>query len=208
MHTKPNHLTAGATALLAVLAIAMPFDASALKCWENDEGGTECGDAVPPEFAQKGHVEKSKSGVTLNKQERAKTEEELAAEKEEAEALAKQQAEEDEIKKETAARDRVLLATYMVEEDITMARDGRMAAIDTRVKHTATSTTKLDARLVELQAEAAKLERNSKEIPPKLLADITKMQDPTRQQPRVHRGPTDREGGTHRQVRIRSRPLS
>ena len=71
----------------------------------------------------------------------------------------------------------MLLATYMVEEDITMARDGRMAAIDTRVKHTATSTTKLDARLVELQAEAAKLERNGKEIPAKLLADIEKVQD-------------------------------
>ena len=166
-----------AVALLLVLGATLSSGANAMKCWENDEGVTECGDAVPPEYAQKGHVEKSASGVTVNKQERAKTEEELAQEATDADALAAQQAEEERIKKEQAARDRVLLATYMVEEDLTMARDGRLAAIDSRVKHAEVSTTKLEGRLEELQAEAAKLERDGKEIPAELLGDIKKVQN-------------------------------
>ena len=162
--------------LCALVAFGASYRAGAgMKCWENDEGITECGDAVPPEYAQKGHKEKSKSGVTVKTQERAKTEEELAAEKEEKERLAKEQAEADRLKAEQQARDRVLLATYMSEQDITMARDDRIAAIESRLKHTEATTSKLTTRLEELQTEAADLERNGKKVPKKLLGNIDKV---------------------------------
>ena len=49
--------------LLCIL-IATPAlsDAARIKCWTNNEGVRECGNAVPPEYAQKGHKEVSKSG--------------------------------------------------------------------------------------------------------------------------------------------------
>ena len=49
-----------------------------LKCWTNSEGVRECGNAVPPEYAQQGHQELDKSGMVKKETERAKTDEELA----------------------------------------------------------------------------------------------------------------------------------
>ena len=47
-----------------------------MKCWTNNEGIKECGDTVPPEFAQKGHQELGKGGIVREETERAKTPEE------------------------------------------------------------------------------------------------------------------------------------
>ena len=46
------------------------------KCWTNSDGVRECGENVPPEYAQQGHEEINKLGITVDKQERAMTEEE------------------------------------------------------------------------------------------------------------------------------------
>ena len=52
-----------------------------IKCWHNKDGVRECGNAVPPEYAQQQSEEKDKSGLTVKTQERAKTQEELEAER-------------------------------------------------------------------------------------------------------------------------------
>ena len=43
-------------ALAAVALLALPPMAGAgIKCWTNNDGVRECGNAVPPEYAQQGH---------------------------------------------------------------------------------------------------------------------------------------------------------
>ena len=52
-----------------------------IKCWTNNEGIKECGNKIPPEYAQQGHQEIGKGGIVREEVKRAKTKEELAEEK-------------------------------------------------------------------------------------------------------------------------------
>lgn len=167
-----------ASFLLGALLLALaPFPASAgFKCWTNKEGIRECGNAVPPEYAQQEHREISETGITINRTTRAKTDEELRKEREEQARLAALKAEEERKKREQAARDRVLLHTFTTEEDLLLARDGQLAAIDTRILHTEQVLEQLQKSLEELRAEAAKMERSGKAISPKLMRKIAKVQ--------------------------------
>lgn len=65
---------------LSGLTLSVPVQAR-IKCWTNNEGVKECGNKIPPEFAQKGHQELGKGGLVREKTERAKTDEELAEER-------------------------------------------------------------------------------------------------------------------------------
>lgn len=163
--------------LTALLMALVPLTASAgFKCWTNNEGVRECGDAVPPEYAQKGHREISETGITLHKTSRAKTPEELHEEREEQARLAAIEAEKERERRERAARDHVLLSTFTTEEDLLLARDGQLAAIDTRVMHTQQVLHHLERSLEQLRADAAQLERNGKELTPELMEKITSVQ--------------------------------
>ena len=72
-----------------------------LKCWTNNEGVKECGNSVPPEYAQRGHQELNKSGVVKDEKKRAKTDEELDEQK----RLDEIQAEKDKIAAEQKKKD-------------------------------------------------------------------------------------------------------
>jgi hypothetical protein len=111
-------------------------------CWKNHENVRECGNSVPPEFAQKSIERKSKMGMTLEKTERAKTQEELAASREERTRLRKEKA----------------------ENDLQLASKGKVAAIDSRVKHSEQLVTKLEGTRDDIQNEAAQIERGGKKV--------------------------------------------
>ena len=63
---------------LSLLALLLPFHAHAFKCWTNNEGVRECGNVVPPEYAQQKTRTINERGITTEVKERAKTKEELA----------------------------------------------------------------------------------------------------------------------------------
>lgn len=165
-------------ALLPILValVALPGTSFAgIKCWTNKDNVRECGNSVPPEYAQQGHEELNSRGMVINEQERAKTPEELAAEAAERERLAKETAEKNRIAKEQAARDRVLLDTFTTEEDLLLARDGKLAALDARIQHTQRVVNKLRGDLAELQQEAAAAELGGKAISDKTRDDIRRV---------------------------------
>lgn len=149
------------------------FDAGAakIKCWKNNEGVTECGNVVPPEYAQKGHEEKSKQGLTVTTQERAKTPEELEQERLEQEEKKRQA----ELEAEQARKDEILLATFSSEEDLKLAHEGKVNALDTRIKHTKASIAKLEESLRELMQEAAKQERGGNKVSDATRKDIRRV---------------------------------
>jgi len=163
---------AASIGLSATLGLAQVAEAGRIKCWTNNEGVRECGNAVPPEYAQKGHTEKSESGQTTNVTKKAKSKEELDKERAE---LARQAAEEKEKAKQAAieaTQDQVLLNTYSSEDDLVMAKDGRLAAIDSRMKHTKHVVSDLETKLSNLQKKAAKRERSGKKVDQALLDQI------------------------------------
>lgn len=139
-----------------------------MKCWTNDEGVTECGDKVPPEFAQKGHKEIGDSGIVREEVERAKTPEELAEER----RLAK--IEEERLKKEEEQqlKDKILLETFAKVEDIEAARDERINALEATIKITEARIEKIQTDLDKRIASAASDERAGKKPSKALLEDI------------------------------------
>ncbi len=156
-------------ALLLVVLCSVGTAAQAkIKCWKNNEGVRECGNSVPPEFAQQGHEKISAGGVKLDSKGRAKSLEELEAER----AAAKELAAAEKREHEQAAKDRVLLDTFSSDDDMILARDGQITHLESQIKLTESHTDKLNHSLELLIQEAADHERRGNEPPEKLLGDI------------------------------------
>ena len=66
-----KHLSILISAIVILSTLSSPAHAR-FKCWTNNEGIKECGEKVPPEYAQKGHQEMSTQGMVLEKKDRAK----------------------------------------------------------------------------------------------------------------------------------------
>lgn len=152
---------------LVLLAIALPSHA-AIKCWKNSEGVRECGNAIPPEYAQQEAVVKDKFGLTIEKQGAAKTMEELEAERAAEEEARKAALEE----KKRAALDRVLLDTFASEDDLVLTRDGQIAHLDSQIRLTDSHIQKLRNNLDQMMERAAERERRGEEPGDEMLANI------------------------------------
>lgn len=165
MHTNTFLMHALAVLLLGSYTLTSE---GAIKCWTNNQGVRECGEKVPPEYAQKGYQELSKQGLVLDKQERAKTSEELEEEARQA-AL---RAEEQRLQAERAREDQVLLATFSKVEDIELVRDERIAALESSIKLAQKRTETIQLDLDKRIQSAADAERAGKTPSDALLKDI------------------------------------
>jgi hypothetical protein len=157
-------LTAIAVAALASSAL----QAGSIKKWVDEDGVTHYGTAVPPEYVDKEHVELNERGIELKRHDRAPTAEEI----EQQEALAELRAEQQKLLEEQQARDRILLNLYRNEDDLIMARDGKIAQIDSQNQVTHKEIRRLKARLSEFQAAAANAERTGRTLNPKQQANL------------------------------------
>jgi len=165
-----------ATVFCASMLVATAARAE-IKCWTNKDSVRECGNAIPPEYAQESHEVKSQSGMTIRKQGRAKTQAEVAEEREARALAARKQAEKDAIARKQAAADKVLLDTFGSEDDLVLARDGQIANLESQVKVTEGHIAKLQKSLDDLIKRAADIERRGKEIPSKLASNIQSVQE-------------------------------
>jgi hypothetical protein len=154
--------------LATLLMVVSTAQAGKIKCWTNSDGIRECGNVLPPEYAQQEHETLNSQGVTTKHFERAKTPEELA----EAKRLADIKAEEERLLKEQYERDQILLQTFSNEDEISMARNGKITAIKTELRLTRASMQNTRDRLRTYHQQAASLERASKPINDKLASDI------------------------------------
>lgn len=175
--TRTNTHNLLLAALALVLGVGAPAASAKIVCWKNNEGVRECGNAVPPEYAQQSVERKSAMGVTVDKTERAKTAEELERDRAERERMAREKAQQDRIAAERARHDAVLLQTFTTEEDLKLAHDGKVAAIDSRIKHSEQIVERLELSRAELQREAASLERSGKKVSESLQQQITDVQN-------------------------------
>ncbi len=139
-----------------------------IKCWTNNEGVKECGNKIPPEYAQKKSQELGKGGLVREETERAKTDEELAEQR----RLDKIQAEEDRLAAKQKKKDDILLQTFSNVEDIERARDERLTALDAAIKLTQARSEKIQYDLDKRIQKAAAAERSGKAPSEDLLKDI------------------------------------
>jgi len=141
--------------------------------WMDDEGNVHYGDQVPPQYSKQERKVIDEQGRTVKVYEAAKTPEERA----EQERLAAVRAEEEKKAKERAARDRSLLSTYSSEEDMLLARDGRLAAVDAVIQLTRSRIKTMERNLYELEQEAAEFERSGKPPPVGLKQQASNLQE-------------------------------
>ena len=168
--------SSGLVALACALALPLAAEAG-IKCWTNKEGVRECGNSVPPEYAQGEHVEKNKSGLVVKKQERSRTHEELAAERERRAADAKAKAEAKAAAAQRAKADRVLLDTFSSEDDLVLARDGQLTNVEAQIKITESHVAKLNKQLDQMIGQAADVEKRGRKVPDNLTSNIESVRD-------------------------------
>ena len=163
-------LAARALCLWMGIALGSPVQAgsTAIKCWTNGEGVRGCGNAVPTEYAQQGHTVYNDHGVQVGAHHRAKSGEELAEEQ----RLAALKAEEKRKTEEAARADRVLLETFGSEDDLILALDGKLSAIDGQIRllesHIHKSEADLERRMVLIKS----IEQRGQRPAGQILADI------------------------------------
>lgn len=149
-----------------------PSGSGRMVCWTNNDGVRECGDRVPPEYAQQESKELNQRGMVIKETERAKTEEELQQAREEAQA----QAEEERLVQEQAKKDKMLLNTFFSVEEIEKSRDSKIERVQISIDHAEKRSTKMKEDLDKLTKQAADAERAGKAPAPQLLKDIESLQ--------------------------------
>jgi len=146
--------------------------AGSIKCWTNNEGVRECGAAVPPEYSQQRVEVVNERGMVVEVKERAKTMEELEAEKREADRLTKLKQEEERRQEEQRLRDTILLSSFTTERDIKISYDDKIASIRGIIDITNTGTRSLNENLQAAQKNAANYERAGEKPPEKLFKEM------------------------------------
>ncbi|MGD2117092.1 MAG: DUF4124 domain-containing protein [Chromatiales bacterium] len=154
--------------LTALLTFATAADAGKLYKWVDDEGNTHFSDHIPPKYSQDAHSRLNEKGITVEKKSAAKTAEEIQKEQE-LERLRKQQ---EEVIAKQRAKDRVLLKTFRSEDDLLLARDGKIRSVDNLITITHGNIRRLKAKLSEMQASAAAQEKAGQSVSKNTLKDI------------------------------------
>jgi hypothetical protein len=153
---------------LISLSLASPVGYAGLYRWVDDEGNVHYTDTIPPSQVTKGHTEITEQGIRVKTVPPAKTAEELQKEQE----LERLRAQQERLIEQQRAADRVLIQTFRSDDDIVMARDGKMASIDVMIQVTKNNIRRQQEWLGRLRTEAANLERAGKPVPQHLSDSI------------------------------------
>lgn len=135
--------------------------AGTFKCWTNKDGVRECGNEVPPEYAQGETRTMNSRGMTVEERHKPTKAELMAQEQKEAEK--NQAAAKPTLSKEQQAYDRMLLASYLSEQDIVAARTRKIAAIDAAINYNTGIIAKLEAKLQKEQDKTEAKRKSGKE---------------------------------------------
>lgn len=159
--------------LTIALAWVAPADAGKLYKWVDEDGKVHYTDTPPPESSKQERDVLNQHGQITETLERQKTAEEIAAEEARKEQLRRQK----EAEEAQAAKDRALLSTYTNVEQIEMAREGRVTAIESQINVVSSTIANLEERLSELEQQAAQIRNNDRPVPDNLQKRIEETRD-------------------------------
>lgn len=129
--------------------------------WRDEAGNLHFADNMPPEAARLGYELVNQQGLVVRRVERAKTTEELAQAKADAEKLAEERRKAD----ETSRLDAQMLAAYPTEEDLRKSIQAQIDLITQNIQATEVGIASQEKSLAERLVHAAEQERNGKQVP-------------------------------------------
>ena len=136
--------------------------------WRDGQNNIHYDDVLPDEALKYGYDIISPTGLFLKHVDRAKTPEELAADKAAAEKVATaKRLQDDQLRK-----DQQMLAAYPSEQDLQNSQREQLAVIDQTVQATQASLQNQEKSLSEMLAHAADLDRTGKPVPATLQQQI------------------------------------
>ncbi len=154
--------------LFFALSTVPAAQAGKLYRWVDTDGNTHYTDKIPPDQVKHSRQELSEEGIRTLSVPRAKTKKEV----EEQRKLGRLRAEQQRLIEKQQMEDRVLLRTFRNEDDLIMARNGKLAAIDGMIKVTQGNIRRHQAKLTDLQHRAATRERKGSTVPEVLVTKI------------------------------------
>ncbi|MEE9492132.1 MAG: DUF4124 domain-containing protein [Gammaproteobacteria bacterium] len=164
-----NHILARCICSILILGFSQTAQAARFYKWVDDNGLVRYGDRLPPSFAKNRQEILNEQGVIVETHAAAKTPEQLARET----RLQKEAQQKQQRLDEQAAMDKMLLDTYSSEDDIIMARDSKINAIDAAIRLAESRITRSRKTLDESRKQAAQTERAGKVIPKQLANSIS-----------------------------------
>jgi chromosome segregation ATPase len=141
--------------------------------WVDAEGQVHYSNRLPPEAAKQKREEINEQGRTV-KVYRAPLTAEEKAEEARLELLEQKKRK---LAEKRAIHDRSLLATYSNTDDMHVAMQGKIDAVESLIKLTNSRINSLQNRLLELTEEAASFERSGKQLPDRLQRQISSLRD-------------------------------
>jgi hypothetical protein len=138
--------------------------------WVDERGVVHYTDHIPASEAERGRTELNAQGIAVDTVAPAKSVQELRRERE-LERLREQQ---EQLLAKQREEDQILLRTFRSVDDLIMAREGKLAAIDVVIGVARTNIRSQQKWLSDLRREAADLERSGKPVPDHLQASIAK----------------------------------
>jgi len=159
---------------ILVYAILLSFfacgsaGAGKLYRWVDENGNVQFTDKIPPGEVNRSRDLLNPEGIATKTISRAKTQEEVDREHE----VERLRAEQKRLLEQQQAADQVLLRTFRSEDDMMLARNGKLEAIEIGIRIAQANIRRYQARIADLQHRAATLERSGKSVSTSLLADI------------------------------------
>ena len=138
------------------------------KKWVDESGVVHYGDQIPPSEVDRGHTDLNVQGIQVETVPPVQTIEEIQRERE----LERLRAEQGRLKQQQDAADQVLLRTFRSIDDLVMAREGKVTAIDVVIGVARSNIRRHQAWLQKLMSDAANLERAGKPVPQHLVESI------------------------------------
>lgn len=139
---------------LSLILAGGPLFADTFYRWQDADGNWHYTDTIPPEQIKKEHSQLDERGIQIEAIKRVKNAEELAKEVE----LEKLRAKQRKILERQQAEDRVLLRTFRSGDDIIMARDGKLRAVDLQMQLVKSNIKRMKEKLRKMHKQAAEKE--------------------------------------------------
>jgi hypothetical protein len=151
-----------------IVLLSQTVEAGKLYRWEDEEGKVHYTDKMPASEVEQARSQLNEHGVEVGRVEAAKTPEERAK----AEEIARLRAEKERLIAKHKEEDRVLLRTFRSEDDIIMAMNGKLTALDVIIQIAHSNAKHTKAKLSELQGVAASQERQGRNPSAAILSEI------------------------------------
>jgi len=140
-----------------------------IKCWQNTEGLTECGNRIPREYYNQRIRYIDDQGITRKIKEREKNREERDSQRKMEHLLA----EEADKKRQTDEYDDILLKTYLTIDDLLSSLNARLEIITARSIVLDSIIERRKESFNKLIKQAANMERSGRKKPAWLIAKLT-----------------------------------